>query len=190
MLQITIVTISGFAIVTISQFVERYLHKHYFSVSQILVGIPSGAKRLGVPLRLALPTFVGAVIGLTPAPDPLLVAGIATGFGAFLLVWPVLLRPEYLPPELTDRWYELRLLYLAFIGLYAALGLFGAALAPAVFSIFRLIGFLLTAAVPVLTFERMIAEVLSDLIAMGIGGVLTLLLRHIFNVLLQRTSLE
>lgn len=183
--ELVVVFAVGLVIVLVTQLNERYLYRHYFSISQIMTGIPSNAKRLGVPLRLVVPVVAGIAVGFLPLSNnllnALLLAALAAGLGAFLLVWPTLLRPEYLSEELADRHYELRILYAAFVTLYSGLGALGGALARLVLAILPLVWAILSQAIPGLTLEAIVQGVVIQLIAVIILGIPTWLAKFIFD---------
>jgi len=184
----------GLLIVLVNQLNERYLYGHYFNISQILTGIPSNVKRLGVPLRLVVPVVAGIVVGFLPLSNnllnTLLLAALAAGFGAFLLVWPPLLRPESLPEELAERHYELRILYVAFVTFYSVLGALGGALAGLVLAILPLVWATLRLAAPRLTVEAIVQEAIVDLIVLVFFVILTRVAQSIFNRLRKRLQIE
>ena len=184
----------GLLIVLVTRLNERYLYGHYFSISQIMTGIPSNVKRLGVPLRLVVPVVAGTTVGFLPLSNSLLnallLAALAAGFGAFLLVWPPLLRPEYLPEELADRDYELRILYLTFVALYFSLGALGGALARLVLAILPVVWAIIRLAAPGLTVEAIVLGVVIQLIAVVVIGIPTGVAKFIFDKWRKRLQME
>lgn len=115
------------ALVTVlgAQFLRKYLPRQYFALSDVVYGIDSRVTWTGVAARFSIPLVVGTAVAAAAPEEPMAVAAAAGFLGALLLVWPNLLRPEFVHWPLLERRRELYLVYGMFVGAYTLIALSG-----------------------------------------------------------------
>ncbi len=120
-----LISVGAMAIVATMELLRRYTPEAYFSFTEIIHGIHRSISWPAIAIRFAIPVLVGLVLGISITEEPVLISAAAAFTGAFLLVWPIFLRPEITDAALYARRTELFLIYLMFIAAYTMLGMGG-----------------------------------------------------------------
>lgn len=123
------VLIGAIAVEMATRTLARVHPESYFGISELIGGLDRNLSWRGFGLRLLLPFFAGAVVGLLNPEARATAGAAAAGLGALLAVWPPLIHDHLLPDSVWDRKNEVRVVYVLYLIAYLLLGLAGGALA-------------------------------------------------------------